>query len=141
MKTILFLLICCSTLLASAQVNPTTDPNKYNDPQNMDVVYQTEAKFPAGEKELYGLIYSSISYTEEALAAEIRKDLVISFDVNFDSTLTSFVVIQSIGFSIDEQVIETLKKLKFAPAIMNGIAVRQNVMLTIPIVTSPLMDK
>lgn len=141
MKAIFFFFISLTAMIAVAQVNPTTDPNKYNDPQNMDVVYQSEAQYPTGEKALYDKIYSSISYTEAALAAEIRKDFVISFDVNFDSTLTGFVIIQSVGYGIDEQIIETLKTLKFAPAKMNGISVRQNVMLTIPIVTSPLMNQ
>ncbi|MBN2728362.1 MAG: energy transducer TonB [Bacteroidales bacterium] len=139
MKKIAFLIAVLCAFSLHAQVNPTLDSTKYNDPQNMDVVYSGEAQYPAGEQALYQLLYEGVEYSDEAKEANIKDDLIISFDVNFDSTLTEFYIIHEIGFGIDQQVISQLKDLKFAPAVMNGIEVRQNVMLTLPIRTYPDM--
>lgn len=139
MKNIVFLIaIFCSSFL-TAQINPTEDSTKYNDPQNMDVIYSAEASFPAGEASLYQLVYAGIEYSEEAKESDLKDDLLISFDVGFDSTLTSFQIIHSVGYGIDEQVVTVLKNLKFSPAIMNGIQIRQNVMISIPVRAYPDM--
>lgn len=139
MKKIAFFIAVLCAFSLQAQINPTSDTTKYNDPQNMDVVYSGEAHYLSGEQALYKLLYADLEYSQEAKEAEIDDDLLISFDVGFDSTLTSFHVIHSIGYGIDEKVIETLHGLKFVPAKMNGIEVRQNVMITLPIRTYPDM--
>lgn len=140
MKTILTLpLVVFSVVISMAQVNPTTDKTKYSDSQNMDVIYQKEATYPAGEAAMYKLIYENISYSDEAKKANLNMKLMVSFDVGFDSLTSNFVILQSVGFGIDEAVVRTLSKEKFSPAIMNGIPVRQNMILTIPIITYPEM--
>lgn len=140
MKTLLtFVFVVFFAVFTMAQINPTTDKTKYNDSQNMDVVYQKEATYPAGEAAMYKLIYESISYSDEAKNASLNTKLMISFDVGFDSLTSNFVILQSVGFGIDEAVVKVLSKEKFSPAIMNGIPVRQNMILTIPVVTYPEM--
>ena len=139
MKKISFLIAVFSAFSLNAQINPTTDSTKYNDPQNMDVIYSGEAHYIDGEQEMYKILFQCIEYSDEAKEANISDDLLISFDVNFDSTLSGFEIIHSIGYGIDEQVIEKLKTMKFVPAVMNGIAVRQNIMITLPIRTYPDM--
>ncbi len=135
MKKLAFLIAVFCAFSVQAQINPTNDSTKYNDPQNMDVVYSGEAHYFGGEAELYRLMYEGIEYSTEAKEASIDDDLMLSFDVNFDSTLTSFQIVHSIGYGIDEQVVSVLKELIFIPAMMNGISVRQNVMITLPIKT------
>lgn len=139
MKNIAFLIAIFCSLFITAQINPTKDSTKYNDPQNMDVVYSAEASFPAGEAALYQLVYAGIEYSDESKESDLKDDLLISFDVGFDSTLTSFQIIHGVGFGIDEQVVTALMSLKFSPAIMNGIQIRQNVMLSIPVRAYPDM--
>ena len=139
MKKIAFLIGVFCAITLQAQINPTSDSAKYDDPQNMDVIYSGEARYPGGEQAMYQMLYESIEYSMEAKDANIKDDLLLSFDVGFDSTLTGFNVIHPIGYGIDEQVIEALKEKKFVPAVMNGIPVRQNVMITLPIRTYPDM--
>lgn len=109
--------------------------NKYSDPQNMDVIYTSDAVCDFGELMMYKNIYDRIVYTEEAKKSNLNDTLIMSFDVNFDNSLSSFVIIHKIGYGIDEQIVEIIKKLKFQAAIANGIKVRQNVILKIPITT------
>lgn len=139
MKAIFFILAIGFGLMVAAQENPTKDSTKYSDPQNMDVVYTDEAHYVGGEAEMYSTIFKSLTYSDEAKKANIDDDVMLSFDVNFDGELKDFTLVHGIGFGIDDQIITIIKGLKFEPAVMNGIQVRQNVMLTIPIRTYPEM--
>ncbi|PKP03566.1 MAG: hypothetical protein CVU11_07935 [Bacteroidetes bacterium HGW-Bacteroidetes-6] len=135
MKTLLLLVSICLVTTISAQVINTHDSTKYSDPQNMDVIYSGEAKYVGNETDMYAIIYKSIEYSQEAKDASIDDDVMVSFDVNFDGKLQDFVIVHGVGFNIDEQIVDAIKKMEFKPAVMNGIEVRQNVMLTIPIRT------
>lgn len=139
MKALFFLPLMFIGVMMSAQINPDTVSRKYSDPQNMDVVYSSEARYQGEEAEMYSTIYKSINYSAEAKNASIDDNVMLSFDVNFDGRLQDFTLIHGVGYGIDEQIIEAIKKMTFSPAVMNGIEVRQNVMLTIPIKTWPDM--
>ena len=139
MRTIFVIIFLSAGLFSIAQINPTKDTNKYADPQNMDVVYTAEAKCTIGEDMMYKTIYAGIKYSDEAKKANIKVEVLISFDVNFDNKLQDFTIVHGVGYGIDEQIIAVIKTLTFEAAVMNGIKVRQNVMLTIPIRTYPEM--
>jgi len=111
-----------------SQENP-----KYDDPQNMDVVVDQEAHYPAGDKGLVELIYEKMKYPAETKGKAIEGSLMLSFDVMPDSTLTNFAVLQSVGYGVDEEVIRIMKEIKYAPSIQNGTKLRMNVIATIPI--------
>jgi len=127
------------SVFAFGQINPNENSNKYTDPQNMDVVYTAEAKCTVGEDAMYKTIYAGIQYSDEAKKANINDKALVSFDVNFDGKLQDFELIHKVGYGIDDQIVTAIKTLKFEPAVMNGVKVRQNVMLTIPIITYPEM--
>jgi hypothetical protein len=139
MRTLFVIIFFGFCLLSQAQINPTKDTSKYKDPQNMDVVYTGEAKCTLGDKAMYEKIYAGITYSEAAKKANINDKVQLSFDVNFDNKLQDFNLIHGVGYGIDEQIIAAIKTLPFQAAIMNGIPVRQNMMLTIPIKTYPEM--
>lgn len=126
-------------MLLIAQINPTKDSTKYTDPQNMDVVYSAEAKCELSDSAMYSVIYNGINYSEEAKKANINDNVMVSFDVNFDNKIQEVTIIHKVGYGIDEQIVEVVKTLPFKAAVMNGIPVRQNVMMTIPIRTYPEM--
>lgn len=109
--------------------------DKYSDPQNMDVIYTSDAVCDFGELLMYKNIYDKIIYTEDAKKSNLNDTTIISFDVNFDNSLSSFTFINKVGYGIDEQIVEIIKTLKFRAAIANGIKVRQNIILKIPITT------
>jgi protein TonB len=131
----LFFLNCFFFLafILHAQVNPTKDPNKYSDKQNMDVVYTSEAHYKGDVQEMYKTIYKNLKLSEEAKNAHIRDTVIVSFDVNFDGKVQDIRVVKGVGYGIDEQIVKIISTLPFEPAIANGIPVRQNLMITIPI--------
>jgi len=139
MKTIIMLIFIGMSVFAFGQINPNENSTKYADPQNMDVVYTAEAKCTVGEDAMYKQIYAGIQYSDEAKKANINDKVLVSFDVNFDGKLQDFQMIHKVGYGIDEQIVTAIKTLKFEPAVMNGVKVRQNVMLTIPVRTYPEM--
>jgi len=106
----------------------------YNDKQNMEVKTTQEAHYPEGEDVLYKYIFDNVNYSDEAKAAYIEGNVMVSFNVQADSSVTNTFVISGIGYGIDEEVVRLLKELKFAPSIRNGLKVKMNLVYTFPVV-------
>ncbi len=104
-----------------------------NDPQNMQVTVNQEPHFPAGDEALYRLIYSELKYPEKPKGTLINGPVILYFDVLPDSSLNNIVVMQGIDDYIDNQIVNILKPLKFAPSVQNNTPVKMNVMYTIQI--------
>ena len=131
MKTLIYIIIAgILPVLCFAQKDKT---KKYDDPQNMDVVVEQDAHYPAGEQMLYQYIYNNIKYPKKTKGKTIIGEVFLSFNVETDSTVTDISVISGAGYGIDEEVVRVLKSLKFAPSIQNGVQIKMNLMLSIPI--------
>jgi periplasmic protein TonB len=100
---------------------------------NFRVVTQQVPFYPGGDNELVMFFYKNIKYSEEAIAKKITGNVMLSFDVLPDSTITNIAVLSNIGFGLEEQVIKLLTPLKYAPGIQNGEKMKMNVMLTVPV--------
>jgi len=124
-KTIVFLFFCNISFFAFSQENK-------NNSQNMAVIVQQQAEYPKGEKALYEFIYINLKFPSTK-GELVSGDVFLSFDVMPDSSLVNFVFISKVGYGIDEEIEKLLKPLKYRPSIQNGILVKQNVMLSIPI--------
>ena len=111
--------------------NPATKP--YNDKQNMNVITQQEAHYPGGDEALYKYLNTNIKFSAEAKAKNFVGKTSVSIDVMPDSTLQNIVLLNNLGYGIDEEVVRLLKPLKFAPSIQNGTLLRMNVIMDIPI--------
>ena len=129
---ILFLLMIISFSSISQEVKKV-----YNDKQNMEVVLQQEAFYPSGEKALWKFFFKNMTYSQEAIDKKISGDVMVSFDVEIDSTITGVKVISGIGMGIDEEVVKLIKTLKYAPSIQNGVPLKMNVIVTIPVRARP----
>jgi len=123
-----FLPLCCNI---SAQEGGEA---KYKDPQNMDVIVQREAHFPAGEAALVKYLNENLVFPADYAAPLISGDFMVSFNVMPDSSLADFSVIIPIGAgNVDEQLIGLLSRLKYAPSVQNGVLLRMNVILSVPV--------
>jgi TonB family protein len=127
----LLFLIFVSASVVVAQVKPKIDPEK--DPQNISIVTDQEPFYPKGEQELYMHVLRSVKYSDEAKANQVKGEVMMSFDVLPDSSITNIVVISGPGYGIEDGVKEVIKGLKFAPAVQNGVRVRMNVMMDFPV--------
>lgn len=131
MKKNLFLLcivVCFSVMNAVAQ-----NKEVYNDKQNMAVVTEQEPFYPKGDLELYKLVLNAVKYSDESKQKFIEGEVMLSFDVLPDSTISNTNVISGVCCGINEEVQRVVKTLKFAPAMQNGIKMRMNVMMNFPV--------
>lgn len=118
-----------------------TNAQDYTDPQNMDVNYNREAEYPGGINKFIGDLWMLMEYSQEAIDAKADGEIMVSFDVEADSTVTGVSIIMGMGMGIDEEFERVLKTMKFSPALAEGNPVKMNVMLNIPIRVGPNSKK
>lgn len=104
-----------------------------NDPQNQKVVTSNEPFYPKGEQALYTEVLYNIKYPEESKKKYIEGEVTLSFNVKADSSISNVIIISGVGNGIDEEVKKYVEKLKFAPAIQNGMKVQMNTIYTFPV--------
>jgi len=100
---------------------------------NQKVVVNQEAQFPGGDQAIIQYIYQNIGWPDATKGNLIMDEMTISLDVLPDSSATNIIVLKKVGYGIDEIVVELIGKAKFIPSIQNGIAVKMNIMLIVPI--------
>jgi TonB family protein len=105
----------------------------YNDKQNIAVVTEQEPFYPKGDWELYKYVLNEVKYSDESKQKFIEGEVMLSFDVLPDSTISNTSVISGVCCGINEEVQRVVKTLKFAPAMQNGIKMRMNVMMNFPV--------
>lgn len=123
MKAIYVILIGIFCLFFSYSIGQT----------NSQVSIQQEAQFPGGDQALIKYIYENMHWPENIKGNVIDDQCMISLDVRADSLIENMVFLHKVGYGIDEQISELLKRKKFVPSIQNNIPVKMNIMLTIPI--------
>lgn len=119
---------------SSTKTTVKTTPKKEevrND--NFAVMETQEVRFKGTDEELVTYFLENLNFSEEAIAANAEGEVMLSFVVNFDSTVVNPVVVRKFGYGVDEQMVELVQKLKFIPAKMNGVLIRQNHMISIPL--------
>jgi protein TonB len=100
---------------------------------NSQVSVQREAQFPGGDTAMIRYVYENMHWPESIKGNVINDQCMISLDVRPDSSVINLIFLKKVGYGIDEQIAELLKRKKFIPSIQNNIPVKMNIMLTIPI--------
>lgn len=100
---------------------------------NFAVMETQEVRFKGTDEELVTYFLENVVFDDESVAANAEGEVMLSFSVNFDSTVINPVVIKKFGYNVDDQMVELVKKLKFVPAKMNGVLIKQNHMISIPL--------
>ncbi len=130
MKKIFVLLFTCVIGLASFAQD-------YSDPQNMDVDYNKDAEYPGGINNFIVDVWNQMEYTQEAIDALVDGEIMVSFDIEADSTISGISIISGLDYGVDEEFSRVLSKMKFNPAMMEGTPVKMNMMLSVPIRVGP----
>jgi protein TonB len=129
MKYFLFI-----SVIVIYSANATGQDNKKNPYDvNFNAVTQQEPYYAAGDKVLFTYFYENIKYSDEAKAKNVSGNVMISFDVMPDSTLSNIFILSGVGFGIDEEIVKLLTPLKYIPGIQSGEKVKMNVILTVPV--------
>jgi protein TonB len=63
----------------------------------------------------------------------VEGEVMLSFWVDTDSTVSNTKVVSGIGYGIDEEVKRVVEGLKFSPGRQNGKARKMNVIVTFPV--------
>lgn len=109
----------------------------YPDPQNMNVSYNKEAEYPGGISLFISDLWNKMEYTQEAIDAKVDGEIMVSFDVKADSTVSGVIILSGLGYGIDEEFAKVLLSMKFAPASAEGNIINQNMIMNIPIRVGP----
>lgn len=140
-------LFCLTSLLAAAQVKKA--PAKKAAPKkaatslspakeevrkdNFEVKETQEARFKGTDEELVLFFMQNVFFDSTAINANAEGQVMLSLTVNADSTVSNPVIMQKFGYNVDAQVVELAKRLKFIPAKMNGVTIRSNNIISIPL--------
>ncbi|MDD4216609.1 MAG: energy transducer TonB [Bacteroidales bacterium] len=130
MKKIVILLCVLATTF-------TSFGQDYTDPQNMDVEYNRDADYPGGVNKFITDLWDQMEYTQDAIDALIDGEIMVSFDVKPDSTISGVSIISGLGHGIDEEFTRILLSMKFKPALVEGTPIKMNMMLSVPIRVGP----
>lgn len=113
------------------------DDNLQNKTQNMNIEYESEASYPGGLSNFIADVWSLMEYSQEAIDAKIDTQIMISFDVLPDSSISGIEILTPVGMGVDEELERVLKTMKFIPAVAEGNKVKMNVIHSIPLRTGP----
>ncbi len=105
----------------------------FSDPQNMHVNYTREAEYPGGMTKFISDLWSQMEYTQKAIDAKVDGEIMVSFDVLPDSTVSEIFIINGLGYGIDEEFKRILSGMKFIPAMAENNPVKMNIMISVPI--------
>jgi periplasmic protein TonB len=131
-KLICFLSII---LVFSGYLRAQENTNQNKNPYDVNFTFKTDQQpfYPTGDMALYTYFYNTISYSDTAISKKIAGEVMISFYVMPDSTLSEIMVLSGVGYGIDEEVVRVLTPLKYAPGIIDGEKIKMNVILNVPV--------
>ncbi|HXA03094.1 MAG TPA: energy transducer TonB [Cytophagaceae bacterium] len=101
--------------------------------QNMTVKQSREAQYAQGDAAVDQYFFDNLHYSDEAKHAKVDTEVMLSFMVEKDSTISNIKVIRDPGFGIGERLKELLSRMKYIPAIENGVTLRSKVILNVPV--------
>jgi TonB family protein len=123
-------ILLLSILITGSSVYSQTEKSST---QNRTVITNSEPGYPKGDQALYNEVMNNTQYPDEAKKSYVEGEVTLSFDVKPDSTASNIIIISGVGHGVDEEVKKLVEKLKFAPAVQNGKAVRMSTMYTFPV--------
>ena len=87
---------------------------------NFPINYNQDAHYPKGDTALMLYFFKNVKYTDDAVKNNVTGTAIFSFTVMPDSSVSDIVPLSNIGYSLETQIADLIKKLRYAPAIING---------------------
>lgn len=88
-------------------------------------VVDVNARPPEGLNEFRHWVGRNYYFPADAINAQVKGQIAVSFDVNKDGSLSNFKIIKNLGYGTGESLVNVLKKSKkWIPALKNGEPVK-----------------
>jgi periplasmic protein TonB len=100
-------------------------------PVNFKVKVTRDAEYPGGNVALYKSLGERMRHLPEMYEKHITGDIMVSFNVEPDSTTSGVRAMQDLGGGTKDEAERLIRETKFVPAIQNGKPVRQQLMLPV----------
>ena len=126
-----FLSVLSFLLFAGSGFSQNTGDNPFPH-RNYSMVTSQDAHYPGGVDSLSKWIYDNMNYPKEAMRKKLQADVTVSFEVLPDSTAANIITMNDPGNGFKEEAIRLISITKFAPAILKGRPIKQQMMFTIP---------
>jgi len=140
-----FLFVCFIVLLFSLNTNAqnsTRDTGRRESNPNIDslkdmgttvtVSIEKEAEFPGGTNRFFSFIRKNLTYPSESHNKGIQGDVIVSFTVSADGSLTDIAVKKGLAPDLDAEALRIVKlSPKWSPAMQNNRKVA--VKFTVPV--------
>ena len=127
-KVLLFL---CAALLSYSQQARATSIYALNDStpkkntKKTVTTSDTKPEFPGGKPAFMNFLKNHIVYPDSAKAHNIAGQVIASFFINADGSVTDITILQGLGDGISEGVVQSLKAMpRWKPATHNGKPIR-----------------
>ena len=104
---------------------------------NFKVVQEQQAHYPGGEQALQDYFNLYLEYPQAALDQRVYGNVMMTFDVLPDSSIMDIIVLDGVGYGVDEAVVNMLQPLHFAPAVSNGVVIRSTMVITVNVKAIP----
>jgi hypothetical protein len=98
-----------------------------------DSLPDQNAFFPGGNEFLITYLLDNVTYPEAAITNKVQGLVKLSYYVEADSSVSGIVVIQDPGDGCAEAIKNLLSVLKYVPGIQNGVPLRQQLTLELPV--------
>ena len=104
---------------------------------NFQVVQQQKAHYQGGDVALQEYFNIHLNYPQEALDKRVYGEVMLSYDVLPDSTVSDVVVLSGVGYGVDEEIARMIRSMKFVPAVSNGVVIRSTMIISINVKAIP----
>ena len=142
MKSFLIIILMFTSMAAWAQKPDTTSgkPDTINEgnvilivnPHIVSVADLEKPQFPGGDAALQKFIKDNTNYPAKAKAKNINGQVIVTFVVDTNGTITNLKVLKNLGGSCSDEAIRVVKLMpKWIPATKKGKAIKAEYKLPI----------
>ena len=124
-KSIFLSILFFSFSFESQLIAQQTASNSVVKASTKKVNNDTKPEFPGGKLAFVEFLKTHIVYPDSAKAHSVVGQVIASFFINSDGSVTDITIVQGLGDGISEGVIESLKQMpRWKPATHNGKPIR-----------------
>jgi len=124
-KSIFLSILFFSFAFESQLIAQQTASNSVVKTSTKKVNNDTKPEFPGGKLAFVEFLKTHIVYPDSAKAHSVVGQVIASFFINSDGSVTDITIVQGLGDGISEGVIESLKQMpRWKPATHNGKPIR-----------------